>query len=144
MNALKKINSMLIVIAISSAISVFSVLITSAMPVFAGGQPDTSTQTTPADSSSNRPRSNDCKANLNPENCGITRYIILLINVLSATLGVVITAVIVVAGIQYSASGDNPQATAAAKKRITNAILSMVLFVAMYGFLQWIVPGGVL
>ena len=105
----------------------------------------TDSTTSSADSStSNRPRSNDCKEGLDPEKCGITRYIVLFINVLSAALGVIVTGVIIVAGIQYSASGSNPQATAAAKKRIPNAVLALVFFVAMYGFLQWIVPGGVL
>ena len=91
-----------------------------------------------------RPEAVDCKNSLKPNECGITKYIVLLINVLSATLGVVVTAVIIVAGIQYSASAGNPQAAAAAKKRITNAILALVFFACMYGFLQWIVPGGVL
>ena len=88
-------------------------------------------------------RIDQTKSNLDPANCGITGYVLILINVLSATLGVAVTAVIIVAGIQYSASAGNPQATAAAKKRITNAVLALVFFAGMYGFLQWIVPGGV-
>lgn len=76
--------------------------------------------------------------------CGVTRNIVLLINVLSATLGVVVTAVIIIAGIQYSASAGNPQAAAAARQRITNAALALLFFAGMYGFLQWIVPGGLL
>ena len=78
------------------------------------------------------------------ETCGITRNIVLLINVLSATLGVVVTAVIITAGIQYSASAGNPQAAAAARQRIVNAALALLFFAGMYGFLQWIVPGGLL
>ena len=95
-------------------------------------------------SCSEKNKSNQSKSNLDPENCAITGYVLILINVLSATLGVAVTAVIIIAGIQYSASAGNPQATAAAKKRITNAALALVFFAAMYGFLQWIVPGGVL
>ena len=86
----------------------------------------------------------DCVDNQSAANCGITRYILLFINVLSATLGVVVTIVIITAGIQYSASGGDPQAIASAKKRIANALLALVLFAFMYGFLQWIVPGGIL
>ena len=78
------------------------------------------------------------------ETCAVTRNIVLLINVLSATLGVVVTAVIIIAGIQYSASAGNPQAAAAARQRITNAALALLFFAGMYGFLQWIVPGGLL
>ena len=86
----------------------------------------------------------DCVDNQSAANCGITRYILLFINVLSATLGVVVTIVVIIAGIQYSASAGDPQAIANAKKRISNALLALVLFAFMYGFLQWIVPGGIL
>ncbi len=86
----------------------------------------------------------NCKEGIGKDNCGITKYIIIFINVLSAILGIVITISIIVAGIQYSASAGNPQAVEASKKRISNAILALVVFAFMFGFLQWIVPGGVL
>lgn len=86
----------------------------------------------------------DCNKDLTKENCGITKYVFIFINVLSATLGIVITISIIVAGIQYSASAGNPQAVEASKKRITNAALALLTFAFMYGFLQWIVPGGLL
>lgn len=86
----------------------------------------------------------DCNEGLTREKCGITNYIFIFINVLSAILGIVITISIIVAGIQYSASAGNPQAVEASKKRISNAILALVTFAFMYGFLQWIVPGGIL
>lgn len=81
---------------------------------------------------------------LSASNCGITRYLILLINVLSGLVGITVVGVMIFAGIQYSVSSGDPGAAAAAKKRISNAILALVLFATMYGFLQWIVPGGVL
>ena len=86
----------------------------------------------------------DCNDGLTREKCGITNYIFILINVLSAILGIVITISIIIAGIQYSASAGNPQAVEASKKRITNAALALLTFAFMYGFLQWIVPGGIL
>lgn len=81
---------------------------------------------------------------LSEANCGITRYLKLFINTLSALVGIVVVAVLVIGGIQYSTSGGDPNAAAAAKKRISNAILALVAFGLMYGFLQWLVPGGVL
>ncbi len=81
---------------------------------------------------------------ISSSNCGITRYLILLINVLSGLVGVTVVGVMIFAGIQYSVSSGDPSAAAAAKKRISNAVLALVLFATMYGFLQWIVPGGVL
>jgi hypothetical protein len=81
---------------------------------------------------------------LSEGNCGITRYLKWFINTLSAMVGIVVIAVLVIGGIQYSTSGGDPNAAAAAKKRISNAILALVAFGLMYGFLQWLVPGGVL
>lgn len=89
----------------------------------------------------------DCKpadgAALTKDNCKIVDRLIQIINILSAFVGIIIVIMIVVGGIQYSASRDNPQATAAAKGRVFNAILALVLYLFLYAFLQWIVPGGV-
>jgi hypothetical protein len=87
----------------------------------------------------------DCKASpLNRDNCKIIGYLIDFINALSAIVGIVIVIMIAYAGVQYSASRDNPQATAAAKDRIRNAIIALVLYLFIYAFLQWLVPGGIL
>lgn len=84
------------------------------------------------------------KGDLSEANCGITRYLRAFINLLSALVGIVVVMVMVIGGIQYSTSAGDPNAAAAAKKRISNAILALITFAMMYGFLQWIVPGGVL
>ena len=69
--------------------------------------------------------------------------IVLLINLLAAGVGVLSVIMLVSAGIQYSASADNPQAVQAAKQRIYNVIIGLVTFFLLYGFLQWLIPGGV-
>ncbi len=66
------------------------------------------------------------------------------INFLSAGAGVVITASIVIAGIQYAAAGPNPQQVAAARKRIISSIVALLALLFLYAFLQWLVPGGVI
>lgn len=81
---------------------------------------------------------------LSEDNCGITRYLRIFINLLSGLVGITVVGVLIVGGIQYSTSAGDPQAAAAARKRISNAVLALVAFGMMYGFLQWIVPGGVL
>lgn len=95
---------------------------------------------------------NDCRVPLSEVNnedgtlendCGIIRYLLIFINALSALVGVVIVGVITVGGIQYSTAADNPQATMAAKKRIGNAIAALLLYIFMFSFLQWLVPGGI-
>jgi len=64
------------------------------------------------------------------------------INILSAVVGVVVVAVIVFAGIEYSSSGGDPGRTAAAKGRIINAIIALVAYMFLYIILQWLIPGG--
>lgn len=88
---------------------------------------------------------NDCSDDvLNKDNCGIVKIIIDIINALSAIVGVVIVAVIVVSGIKYSASADDPKAVSDAKNHIKNALLAFVFFIFLYAFLQWVVPGGII
>ncbi len=84
----------------------------------------------------------------NPQDCfetnPIVRLILQFINFLSIGIGVIVTIVIIVGGIQYMTAGPNPQAVSAAKKRITNAILALLAYFLLYAFLQWVVPGGII
>lgn len=88
--------------------------------------------------------SGDCTGTDISQDCGIVNYLKLFINVLSGIVGVVIVIMITVGGIQYSTARDNPQAAAAAKGRITNAVMALVFYLFIFAFLQYIVPGGVL
>lgn len=65
------------------------------------------------------------------------------INLLSATVGIVIVLSLVFAGIQYMTAGGNASQVAAAKNRIVMAILALVLFLFTYAILQWLIPGGI-
>jgi hypothetical protein len=81
--------------------------------------------------------------NLNKGNCGIITYIVDFTRLLSALVGIVIVIMITIGGIQYAASGPDPSAVTAAKKRIMNALIALVLYIFMFSFLQWLVPGGI-
>ena len=95
---------------------------------------------------------NDCKGDNiqagkpqgDENHCGILDYLTLLIKVLSGLVGIIVTAMIIVGGIQYSTSGGDGNAVSAAKKRIFNAILALVLYIFIFAFLQYLIPGGVL
>lgn len=77
------------------------------------------------------------------KNCDVVQdYVNPAINVLAAMVGVTVVISIVVAGIQYSASADDPQRVAQAKRRITNALLALLGSFVFYAFLQWLIPGG--
>jgi hypothetical protein len=87
----------------------------------------------------------DCKASV--KNCiqknPLIQDITAAINLLSALVGVIVIIMIIVGGIQYMTAGGNPQAVAAAKKRITNAVLSIVALIFMFSLLTWLIPGGI-
>lgn len=88
-------------------------------------------------------KGNCCESdNLTKDNCTIVGYIVTLVNILSGLVGLVVVVMIAYGGIRYSASGDNPQETAAAKAIIRNAIIALVTYIFSFAFLQYIIPGG--
>jgi hypothetical protein len=89
----------------------------------------------------------DCKPGegvaLDRTNCGIVGYVVYFTRILSGIVGLVIVIMITVGGIQYAAAGPDPSAVVAARKRIINAVIALVLYIFMFSFLQWLVPGGI-
>ena len=98
---------------------------------------DCETNATPT-TAANQAAINKCLA-ANP----ITYRINQIINFLSVGVGIVVTGVIILGGIQYILAGDNATALAAARQRIINGLIALAAFLFMYAFLQWLVPGGV-
>lgn len=88
--------------------------------------------------------SSDCTNSLQPEDCDIMRYIALITNGLSVIVGIVVVMMLIIAGIRYSSAGGNPQAIASAKQHIYKALLALTLYLFLFAFLQWIIPGGFL
>lgn len=89
---------------------------------------------------------NDCSADsysqLNGDNCGVIGIILLITNVLSGLAATVIVAVMITGGIQYSMAGADPSKVQAAKQKIYNALIALVLFIFGFAIIQWLVPGG--
>jgi len=83
----------------------------------------------------------------NQDNCIIynplLQWIRFFINVISSIIIVGAIVMVTLAGLEYSASGDNSQTVQNAKKRITNVLLGLVSYFFLYAFLQWVIPGGV-
>lgn len=87
----------------------------------------------------------DCTdEDINQSNCKIVDYIVTFTRALSGIVGIVIVIMITVGGVQFSTSRDNPQALAAARGRIINALLALVFYMFSFALLQWLVPGGIL
>ena len=107
------------------------------------GQPDMSTICKDHQVATGANSRGECTAdNLNESNCGIIYYLNIFINILSAMVGIVVTAVIIWGGIMYSTSKGDPGKISEGKKKIMNGITSLALFIFAYAFLQWVVPGG--
>lgn len=66
-----------------------------------------------------------------------------IINFFTIGVGVIVTIMIVIGGIQYSLSKGDSGAVASAKKRIVNALLALLAFIFLRAFLEWIIPGGI-
>jgi len=67
-----------------------------------------------------------------------------VIQFLSDGVGLVVVASLVYAGIQYITSSGDPQATAAAVKRIRSSVTALILFIFAYAILNYVIPGQVL
>ena len=67
-----------------------------------------------------------------------------IIRFLSAGVGLVVVASVIVAGIQYSASAGDPQAAAKAKSRISSTLVALLIFIFSYALLNYLIPGGFL
>lgn len=75
--------------------------------------------------------------------CGIVeKYVNPLINFLAAAVGMVVTIMIIVGGIQYSSAGGDPAKVTAAKNKIMNALIAFAVFLSLYAILSWLIPGG--
>ncbi len=71
-------------------------------------------------------------------------YLIDIVNLLSAAVGIIVVISIIVGGIQYITSDGNPQNVAAAKERIRNSILAFVIYIFGFAVLQYLIPGGLM
>lgn len=76
-------------------------------------------------------------------NAFVENYINPFIYLFSAMVGVAAVISIIVAGIQYSSSADDPAAVSKAKQRIFNTVIGLVAYIFLFAFLNYLVPGGI-
>lgn len=67
----------------------------------------------------------------------------LVLNILVYGIGVVAVIGVVIAGILYLAARDNEAQVATAKRRLIEISIGLVIWVAMWSLLNFLVPGGV-
>ena len=63
-----------------------------------------------------------------------------VIRFLTLGVGLVLIASSIVAGIQFTASKGDPQATSKALGRITSTVSALLLFIFIYAILNWLIP----
>jgi hypothetical protein len=81
-----------------------------------------------------------CKGIGNP----ILDALFAIIRFLSYGVGLVIIASTIVAGIQYSASRGDPNATAQALGRVRNNLIALLIFILSFPIINWLIPNGLL
>lgn len=72
----------------------------------------------------------------------ITKRINQIVYLLSGLVAVIITANVIVSGIQYAVSGESATLVQAAKKRMVNSAIAFLVFILTFSLLQWLIPGG--
>lgn len=77
------------------------------------------------------------------ENSGIWGILLMVLNILTAGVGIVAVGGLVYAGILYASAGDEAAKVTKAKETIFNVVVGLVSFGLMWAALQFLVPGGI-
>lgn len=84
----------------------------------------------------------DVETNILPKGLDLDGILKLILNILVYGIGVAAVVGVVVAGIMYLTARDSEAQVAAAKKRLYEVVIGLVLWVAMWSLLNWLIPGG--
>lgn len=76
------------------------------------------------------------------DNTGVWGILIVVINILTAGIGVVAVAGIVYASIVYTTAGGDANQTKKAMTIIANIVIGVVAYALMYALLNFLIPGG--
>jgi len=77
------------------------------------------------------------------KNSGLWGVLLLVINILTAGVGVLALAGIVYGSILYTSAGGSPEQVKKAITIFTNVVIGVIAFAAMWALLNFLVPGGV-
>ncbi|MBP9761846.1 hypothetical protein KBD11_02130 [Candidatus Saccharibacteria bacterium] len=75
--------------------------------------------------------------------CFFAKYLNPAIRLLSALAGLAVIIGIIVGGMQYSASGGDPQKAAAGKTKVVKSLYALVMFLFFFSIVQFLSPGGI-
>ncbi len=79
----------------------------------------------------------------NAQDTGVWGLLLVVLNVMTAGIGIAAVGGIVYASILYASSSDSAEQTKKAKDIIRNVAIGLIAYAAMYILLNFIVPGGI-
>ena len=123
---------------------VFSVVLASAMvPTATYAAPTEGNEEGGSSTASSDAGTDLCEGATQRCNHFINTYVNPFIYLLSALVGVVAVISIIMAGVQYASSADDPSTVSKAKTRIFNTVIGLVAYIFLFAFFEYLVPGGI-
>lgn len=121
----------IIATGVVSLTMVFSSFMLAAQPAYAADAPQTAIL-------------KNCEGSMeSSDGSGIFCVLNIVLEVLTYGVGIAGTLGIIISGVQYLTARDNEAQMTKAKSRIINIVIGIAVYAVMWGFLQWILPGGV-
>lgn len=74
----------------------------------------------------------------------ITTYINPFIKLLTAIVGIGAALSLIIAGIRYSQSADDPSKVSQAKSQIVKTLIGLLAYIFLFAFLNYVIPGGLI
>lgn len=85
---------------------------------------------------------NDVEPSKEVKDTGVWGILLVVINILTAGVGILAVAGIVYGSVLYASAGGSAEQVKKAVTVFTNVIIGIVAYVGMYAFLNFIIPGG--
>ena len=77
------------------------------------------------------------------EDTGVWGILLLVLNIMTAGIGILAVGGIVYGAILYTSSSQNADQTKQAKDVIRNVVIGIIAYAAMYLLLNFLIPGGI-
>jgi hypothetical protein len=79
---------------------------------------------------------------LSASNCKIVDALNTMLSFLSAGVILAVIANMIFAGIQYTLAQGDSGAAVKARKRVQDGVIALIAYFLLFGFIQWLIPGG--
>lgn len=79
----------------------------------------------------------------NAQDSAVWKLLILVLNIMTAGVGILAVAGIVYGSVLYASAGDRAEQTKKAISIITNVVVGIIAYALMYLVLNFLIPGGI-